>query len=320
MSLSGRRHRTCMWQPALIWPGLLSWAISIGSSRLNGVEMEQASDVKTFRYAITYQVIFLVSTVLFLGAAILALRADPEHGGGIAWPAVCFLFFAVLGGLFLWATLPTVKTDPEGITRDRLGLRQRLVWRDVKRVEHRPVSNSMLLCTGSDRLRIQRQIRGFIDLVRIVKGAVPAKALDPPFTMPFQVPASWNLRIVFGGMSGSFLLLGMYDLVVKTEWKSAALFLGLSAVAAALLSWHAFLRFEFDTSGLRVVYPARTVKYAADDLDGVDLVQRDLDIVLALHFGSKTVELSDNQIVLAPERVYESLIGASDAHTEDADI
>lgn len=263
-----------------------------------------------FRYPKTYQIIFLVGLAFFLGCTVLAFGASPDHGGGLAWPAVLLFCFGVLNGSILWAMLPTFSADSLGITQERLGIKHRLSWRDIQRVEYRPVSASLLLSTGVTKIRIHRQIRGFLDLFAIIKRSVPPGAVDPPFALPFTVPASWNLRIVFGAMSGFFLILGSYTLFAKNEWKSTVLLLGLGAANLALLGWQAFLRFEFDSTGLHIVYPFRTVNYNGADLDGAALVQRDLDIVVALHFRGKLVELSDNQIVIAPERVYDSLVQA----------
>ena len=268
------------------------------------------ADATVFRYARTYQIIFLGGLAFFLGSTVLALRASPDHGGGLAWPAVLLFCFGLLNAALLWAMLPTFSADSLGITQERLGIRHRLSWRDIQRVEHRPTSASLVLCSGVAKIRIHRQIRGFLDLFAIIKRSVPPGAVDPPFALPFTVPASWNVRLVFGAMSGFFLILGSYTLFAKNEWKSTVLLLGLGAANLALLGWQAFLRFEFDSTGLRIVYPLRTVNYSGTDLDGAALVQRDLDIVVALQFRGKLVELSDNQIVIAPERVYDSLVQA----------
>ncbi len=109
-------------------------------------------------------------------------------------------------------------------------------------------------------------------------------------------------------MSAFFLGAGGYALVSRMEAKIVLLLLGMAVMCLALLGWDAVLRFEFDGSGLRIVYPARTVIHAAAHLNGVALLQRELDIVVAIQFGSKTVELSDSQIVIAPERVFDGVV------------
>ncbi len=270
----------------------------------------ELSAQKLFRHSMAFRILALVSLLFFFACAVLAFNATPENGGGLAWPAVGLFLFGMLSSLYLWSLLSTIRIDAEGITRYRLGMTDYLPWRDIERVIHRPVISSMILCAGTRRLRIHRQIRGFINLYDAVRASVPTGALEPPFTIPFQFNALWNLRLVFGGMSIFFLSFTMYGLISKSEWESIALMIAFFVISIAMLMWQAVLHYDFDLSGLQLTYMCRKIIYSAADLESIILVQRDLDIVLALQFGNKTVELSDNQIAAAPERVYESLIKA----------
>ncbi len=218
--------------------------------------------------------------------------------------------FGVLSSVLTLVTLSRFETDAQGITRSLLGKKRRLNWREIEGVEHRPPSNSLCLRSQSGNLRILRQIQGFVELLEIVQSSVPTSAIETPLSVPFIVPASWTVRAAFAGLTSFVFLFAFYVWRVGTDWPTAALLFGLGALNGVLLGWYASLRFEFDNAEFRIVYPLRSTRYRIADLSGVALVQTDLDIAVALKFGGKTVELSDNQITIAPERVYESLVAA----------
>jgi hypothetical protein len=262
---------------------------------------------KIFRYPVKLRIISAFGTTFFFTITVLALRAKPENGGGFAWPMVMFLAFGVLNALLLWTVFSSIKTDSHGIVQVKLGRKQWMNWMDVQRVEHRSMSNSLVLHSKSGHMRIYRQLRGFIDLFQIVEGSVATGALPPPLIMPFRVFASWTLRVVLGGLTCCILAGGTYA-AITGQYSSAAMLVGLGVANIVVFARSIYLRFEFDESSIRVIYLLRTVHYSVADLDHITLMQRDLDIAVILFFGSKTLEISDNQVLAAPERVYESLV------------
>ncbi len=147
-----------------------------------------ATNIHVFRYAWPCRGVFLICSISCFTAAILALNSAPKNGGGFAWPAIVLALFGFFFSALLWAILPSFRTDFEGITRRRLGRRHRLMWRDIQRVEHRAASSSLILCTNASRMRIHRQIRGFIELFDIVKNSVTNGAMEPPLTVPSACP------------------------------------------------------------------------------------------------------------------------------------
>jgi hypothetical protein len=266
----------------------------------------------TFRYSRFLQILFPIGAVFFLSIAVLALQARPENGGGLAWPAIMFLGFGLLNCFLFWAVLATVATDSEGVVATRLGAQRKLFWRDIRRIEHRPTSGSLVISTGTSKLRIHRQLKGFLAFWDILLAKAPAGAVEPAFSLPFQVPASWNMRIVFGGMALFFLSVASYSALSGRDQRTALLMAAFGVGNFVLLAWHAILRVEFESAAIHLVYAARRITIPAIELDGVSLFQRDLDIVLLLHLAGKSrpIEMSDNQFTIAPERVYASVTAA----------
>jgi hypothetical protein len=84
--------------------------------------------------------------------------------------------------------------------------------------------------------------------------------------------------------------------------------LGAAALFLLMVLRYLPLRFHFDPDGLQVVYLARKASYRAKDLLGIELIQRSAVILLRLKFRRGTVDLRDSQILIAPERLYQSLI------------
>jgi hypothetical protein len=215
----------------------------------------------------------------------------------------------VLSVCLLWTLLPRIETDAEGVTLARLGRRRRVRWNEVRAVEHRPASASLLIRGPSQVLRVHRQLRGFIEFYNTLKAAVPSEALEPPLKLPFTVAASATLRLVLGCWFVFFGCLGYVAL--RNGARGAALILfGLAAVCVYAWLRHAAARYEFDRDGVTAVYVLGKVSYRAADLRGIELVQRSAEIVLRLKFKGKTVSLSDNRVRIAPERIYESVVGA----------
>ena len=283
----------------------------LDNNRLNNscYALAMVTDIeeKIFRYPVKLRIISAFGMTFFFTCTVLAFRAKPENGGGFAWPMVMFLAFGVLNALFLWRVLSSIKTDSHGIVQVKLGRKQWMNWIDVQRVEHRSLSNSLVLHSKSGQIRIHRQLRRLIDLFQIVEGSVATEALPPSLIIPFRVFASWTLRVVWGGLT-CFILAGGTYAAITGQYSSAAMLVSLGLANIVLIARGVYLRFEFDESSIRVIYPLRTVHYPVADLEHITLIQRDLDIVVILFFGSKTLEISDNQVLVAPERVYESLV------------
>jgi hypothetical protein len=209
----------------------------------------------------------------------------------------------------VWTLLVKVRTDAEGITLSRFGRKRRVLWRDVKAVEHRRRSASLLIRTQSECLRVHRQLQRYLEFYNVLKAAVPAEAIEPPLAVPFTIAVSWTLHILLGGGFALFGFWGGYGMLLGGG-ALAALPLLLAAVCLYLWIWHAPLRFEFDRDGLRAVYLGRSVRYGAAELESAELVQRHTKAVLRLLFGRKRVELSDSQVRIAPERIHASVLAA----------
>jgi membrane protein implicated in regulation of membrane protease activity len=262
-----------------------------------------------FHYPLVYRIAAGVGT-LFLGTStVLAAGVGHGMGGGVRWPAVFFGACAALNAWFLWTLLPRIETDAEGMTLQRLGLKRRLRWRDVRAVEHRPASSSLIVRGPSGALRIHRQLQQFLVFYNRLKAAVPSEALGRPLQLPFTVAGSRTLLFSFGGAFLFFAFLGGAGLF----WEGLRLplmLLGLAALCLLAVLRYVPRRFHFDRDGLQVVYLARKAKYRAEDLIGIELIQRSAVILLRMKFRRGTVDLKDSQILIAPERLYESLIEA----------
>jgi hypothetical protein len=228
-------------------------------------------------------------------------------GGGLQWPFVFLGVFAALNAWFLWIMLPRIETDAEGMTIERLGLKRRLPWCDVRAVEHRPASSSLIVRGPSQTLRVHRQLGGFLEFYNLLAAAAPSEVLARPLQLPFTVAASRTLFFLYGGM---FLLLAFMG--GKGLWRgggrSSLIVLGAAALFLLMVLRYLPLRFHFDPDGLQVVYLARKASYRAKDLLGIELIQRSAVILLRLKFRRGTVDLRDSQILIAPERLYQSLI------------
>ena len=113
--------------------------------------------------------------------------------------------------------------------------------------------------------------------------------------------------MVFGGSAIAFSAAGVYALM-NLQATTALLLLAIGMINLVCLLREAFISFDFDAAGLTVRYPARKVTYRLDDLTDIRLEQRDLDIALLLVFRKRTVVLSDNQLLMAPEQIYRALL------------
>jgi hypothetical protein len=264
---------------------------------------------RVFRYPLGYRIVSVLGS-LFLGACtVLALAPGAGVEGLPRWPAVVYGLSTVLSVCLLWTLLARIETDAEGVTLARLGLKRRMRWSDVRAVEHRPGSASLVIHGPSKVLRVHRQLRGFIEFYNTLKAAVPSEALEPPLQLPFTVAASSALRLALGCW---LVLFGCFGYVaLRSGARRAALILfGLAVLC--LYAWlrHAPARYEFDRDGVVAVCALRKVSYRAADLRGIELVQQSAGTVLRLKFRGKTVSLSDSRVRIAPERIYESVVGA----------
>jgi hypothetical protein len=228
-------------------------------------------------------------------------------GGAVRWPVVLFGVCAALNAWFLWTMLPRIETDAEGMTLRRLGIKRRLRWRDVRAVEHRPASASLIVRGPSGALRVHRQLQQFLAFYNRLKAAVPSEALERPLQLPFTVAGSRTLLFSFGGVFLFFAFLGGSGLS-RGGSRLPLILLGLAALCLLALLRYVPLRFHFDRDGLQVAYLARKAKYRAEDLLGIELIQRSAVILLRMKFRRGTVDLKDSQILIAPERLYQSLI------------
>lgn len=260
-----------------------------------------------FRYPLAYRIASSVGT-LFLGTCtVLAAAARHRMGGGLLWPVVLFGVFTALNAWFLWTLLPRVETDAEGLTLARLGLKRRLQWRDVRAVEHRPASASLIIRGPSGTLRIHRQLGRFLEFYNLLKTAAPSEALERPLQLPFTVAASRALLVYLGILFLLFAYLGGTGLLRGgLRFPPIMLFLAALFLLAGLR--YVPLRFHFHRDGLQVVYLARKASYRAEDLRGIELIQRPAVTLLRMKFRHGTVDLKDSQILIAPERLYQSLI------------
>ncbi|MGO9095463.1 MAG: hypothetical protein ACLQGV_09590 [Bryobacteraceae bacterium] len=260
-----------------------------------------------FRYPLLYRIAACVGT-LFLGAStMLAARAAHGMGGSVRWSVVLFGLFAALNAWFLWTMLPRIETDAEGMTLQRLGFKRRLRWRDVRAVEHRPASSSLIVRGSSETLRVHRQLQQFLVFYNRLAAAAPPEAMERPLQLPFTVAGSRTLLFSFGGVFLFFAFLGGNGLL-RGGSRLPLILLGLAALCLLAALRYVPLRFHFDRDGLQVVYLARTAKYRAEDLLGIELIQRSAVILLRMKFRRATVDLKDSQILIAPERLYLSLI------------
>jgi len=158
-------------------------------------------------------------------------------------------------------------------------------------------------------LRIHRQLQQFLVFYNRLKAAVPSEALGRPLQLPFTVAGSRTLLFSFGGAFLFFAFLGGAGLF----WEGLRLplmLLGLAALCLLAVLRYVPRRFHFDRDACKVVYLARKAKYRAEDLIGIELIQRSAVILLRMKFRRGTVDLKDSQILIAPERLYESLIEA----------
>jgi hypothetical protein len=261
-----------------------------------------------FRYPLAYRIAFSLGS-LFLGtSAVLAAGAGHGMGGAPRWPVVLFGVCAALNAWFLWTLLPRIETDAEGMTLAQLGLKRRLRWRDVRAVEHRPGSASLIIRGPSGTLRVHRQLGRFLVFYNLLKAAAPSEALERPLPLPFTVAASRTLFFFYGGGFLLFAFLGGAGLLRGGGARSPLIMLGLAALCLLAGLRYVPLRFHFDRDGLQVVYLARKASYRAEDLLGIELIQRSAVILLRMKFRRGTVDLKDSQILIAPERLYQSLI------------
>jgi hypothetical protein len=228
-------------------------------------------------------------------------------GGGLQAPILVFGVFAALNACMLWTLLPRIETDAEGMTLARFGLKRRLRWRDVRAVEHRPGSASLIVRGPSGALRVHRQLRRFLVFYNLLKAAVPSEALERPLQLPFTVAGSRTLLYSYGGAFLFFAFLGGTGLL-RGGSRLPLIVLGLAALCLLTLLRYVPLRFHFDQGGLQVVYLARKASYRAEDLLGIELIQRSAVILLRMKFRRGTVDLRDSQVLIAPERLYQSLI------------
>jgi hypothetical protein len=264
---------------------------------------------RVFRYPLRYRILSVLGS-LFLGACtVLALAPGFGVEGVLRWPVVVYGLSTVLSVCLLWTLLARIETDGEGVTLARPGLKRRMRWSDVRAVEHRPVSASLAIRGPSQVLRVHRQLRGFIEFYNTLKAAVSREALEPPLRLPFTVAASSTLWLVLGCWFVFFGYLG-YVALRSGARRAALILFGLAVLY--LYAWLRYVaaRYEFDRDGVIAVYALRKVSYQAADLRGIELVQQGAEVVLRLKFSGKTVSLSDSRVRIAPERIYESVVGA----------
>ena len=83
-----------------------------------------------------------------------------------------------------------------------------------------------------------------------------------------------------------------------------------------------FLQIEFNAHEIRIVYPMRTVTYAANDIREIKLVQGFKDIALQLSFVNRSLKLGEGELEMPPERLAEGLrlvYGIQEIHPVNAD-
>jgi len=264
---------------------------------------------RVFRYPLGYRILSLVGSVFLGTCTVLALGPGPGIAAILRWPVVVFGLCAALNAWLLWALLPRIETDAEGIALTRLGHKRRLRWRDVRAIEHRPGSASLVIRGPSAVLRVHRQLRRYLEFYKILTAAVPGEALEQPLRIPFTVAASPTLRLV---LAGTLVLSGWLGLALLGSGSrpAALVMFGLAALSLYVGLYRAPVRFEFDRDGLKTVYLLREARRRAAELQAIELVQRRAVTVLRLKFRGKTVSLSDSQVRVPPERIYESLLGA----------
>ena len=264
---------------------------------------------RVFRYPLGYRIVSGLGS-LFLGACtVLAFGTGSGIEGLPRWPVLLYGLATALSAGLLWTLLPRIETDDEGVAVARLGLRRRVRWSDVRAVEHRPSSASLLIRGPSVELRVHRQLREFIEFYNILKAAVPHEALEPPLKLPFTVAASLTLRFVLGFWFALFVGLG-YVALRGGATRTALIPLGLALFCVYAWLRQAVVRYEFERDGVAAVYVLGKDSYRAADLRAIQLVQRGAEIVLQMRFKGKTVKLSDNRVRTAPERIYDCAMGA----------
>ena len=265
--------------------------------------------VRVFRYPLGYRIAFSIGAFLLGAYALVAATSLFRGRYVLAGPVAVIGLFAIVNAWLVWTLLVKVRTDAEGMTLSRLGRKRRILWRDVKAVEHRRRSASLLIRAQPECLRVHRQLQKYLEFYSVLKAAVPAEAIEPPMPIPFTIAASRTPHILSGGGFALFGFLGGYGML-RGGGGFAALLLLFAALSLYLWLWHAPLRFEFDRDGLRAVYLVRSVQYRAAEFESAELVQRRTEAVLRMHFGRKRVDLSDSQVRIAPERIHESVLAA----------
>ena len=275
----------------------------------------------TFRYPEPMRVLFCV--IGFVPLLLLAgiTIGQIQLGSDIPTRLWAFLIFSILPFIVIHVVFTELRIEEDKLSLRRLFWTRSVTWSDILQVKHAPSVRRLNLSTPFGIISVHKQFRGYPEIYRILRERIAPAAFEPPPSGLIVVSSSLLRRLRFL-MPVVLVWLG-WGASLNSNYIAWAPYFYVAAIMVLFSAFFlVFLQIEFNAHEIRIVYPMRTVTYAANDIREIKLVQGFKDIALQLTFVNRSLKLGEGELEMPPERLAEGLrlvYGIQEIHPVNAD-